>query len=122
MAQTASFQLAFLVRMDPKTKAYILTALRRIDRWSKDRRDALKDVKRGQLYPCAHCKKEYGKEHVYVDHIEPVSATQKETFCWNRHMDKLFVSKDKRQVLCKICHQEKTKRESDARKEMRKTP
>lgn len=73
----------------------------------------------GARYKCAHCKKAYGRTEIQVDHKEPVipvgisplHMTLKQVYerCW--------VELSKLQVLCKLCHQAKSKQENKERRD-----
>ena len=96
--------------MDNKTKGYIIAALRKIWRWSQERRKCLKEAKRRKRYQCAKCKKYYLK--VQVDHIVPIGGFKND---WNAFIDKLFCSVDNLQSICKKCHSKKTNKERTRR-------
>jgi len=79
--------------------------------------EALKDAKRtvsGQRhrieYQCALCKEWYKTKEVEVDHIEEVGSL-KDYKDLPLFVERLFVPKNKLQVLCRGCHKEKTQRE-----------
>lgn len=61
-------------------------------------------------FKCKKCKKYYKAKDVSVDHITPAGSLSKwedvAGFC-----QRLFVGPDKLQVLCKACHDKKTKQE-----------
>lgn len=82
------------------------------------------------MYLCAGYKKrahkvpasiKVGKKRVnniQVDHVIPVIGP--EGFVdWNTFIDRLFTTKDNFQVLCKACHDAKTKDEKELRNELR---
>lgn len=59
---------------------------------------------------CAKCKKYYPVSNVEVDHLVPAgSLTSYEDLI--PFIDRMFVPKNKLQVLCKQCHQKKTNEE-----------
>lgn len=64
-------------------------------------------VERGK-YKCAHCGGIFGPKFIDLDHIKPVISVQDGFIDWNTYIDRLFVSKDGYQVLCKTCHKQKT--------------
>lgn len=70
-------------------------------------------VRRG-VYKCAGWKRRWHhvrwKDGVYVDHIEPVIGSEgfKD---WNTVIKRMFVEREALQVLCKDCHDRKTKDE-----------
>jgi len=71
-------------------------------------------VRRG-VYKCNGCKKNVratkdGKNNIFVDHIEPV--VPKEGWSdWDSYIERLFCEEDNLQVLCKTCHDRKSKKE-----------
>lgn len=70
-----------------------------------------KNKKSGRLakhYKCAICSSEFTSTNVQVDHIVPIGKG----LDWNEFIEKLFCEKDNLQVLCKLCHKEKTKNEN----------
>ncbi len=54
--------------------------------------------------------------NVLVDHIHPVVDPRSGWVDWNTFIDRLFLEADGYQVLCKECHDLKTKHEREARK------
>lgn len=74
------------------------------------------------LFECAECKERHMGKNVQCDHIEPVIPLNIPA----KHMMlgvvcfRLFVKKDKLQVLCKPCHKLKSKEENRIRREWRK--
>jgi 5-methylcytosine-specific restriction endonuclease McrA len=76
------------------------------------------NIKSGRLakhYTCAHCKEEYPSKDVEVDHISPVVDVETGFIDWNTFIDRLFCPKENLQVLCKVCHRQKTKEERGVR-------
>lgn len=68
-----------------------------------------------QHFKCAKCKKDWPAKQVNVDHITP--AVGKEGFTsWDSFIDGLFCEKENLQVLCKLCHDKKSKSEREARR------
>lgn len=68
-------------------------------------------VDRG-LYLCNGCKTVVPltvdkKKNVFVDHIEPIGKFES----WDKVVEKMFCEQDNLQVLCKDCHDRKTKEE-----------
>lgn len=87
----------------PKLKSQYHSAIRRVWMWSRMRRLAVKRAtgEDGFIY-CEECEEMTPKAH--VDHIEPCGDIYSPGF-----FDRLNVSSDKLQVLCKKCHNAKTK-------------
>ena len=96
--------------MDKKTKTYIISALRRIWRWSKERHEVLRAAHLYKnTYKCAQCKNNFDRQHVKVDHIKPVVI--KKFWGWTEYIERLFCTELNLQVLCQNCHNVKSKRE-----------
>lgn len=76
-------------------------------------------VERGK-YLCADCKEVVPltvdkKKNVFVDHIEPIISPEEGFTTWDDVINKMFCEPDNLQVLCKECHDKKTKDERDRR-------
>jgi hypothetical protein len=69
-----------------------------------------------QHYKCAMCEQEYTQKDVQVDHIKPVIDPKKGFVSWDTYIDRMFCEGKNLQVLCKICHAEKTKIEKEISK------
>jgi len=69
-----------------------------------------------QHYLCAMCEQEYTQKDVQVDHIKPVIDPKKGFVSWDTYIDRMFCEGKNLQVLCKICHAEKTKLEKEISK------
>lgn len=93
--------------------------------WSKDpkRYEALKNAKKKYKgdnprqkfeYVCAHCKKGFKQNEVSVDHIIPCGSFLKREQL-GEWADRLFYGD--LQVLCKVCHNKKTKEDRDGQKD-----
>jgi len=52
-----------------------------------------------------------------VDHIEPVVDIKRGFVSWDEYIKRLLVEKKGLQVLCRDCHDKKTKEERGQRKE-----
>lgn len=53
-------------------------------------------------------------KNAIVDHIDPVIPPSGFT-SWDEVVDRMFVDEEGLQLLCRACHEEKTKRETDER-------
>lgn len=106
--------------LDSKTRSYIFGALRRIWRWSKDRKKALDDSRKGTLLYCSVCKKGFKRERVHVDHKEPVVDPNKGFETWDIYIARLFCDSSNLCILCKACHQRKTNAERKIRNDKKK--
>lgn len=110
----------------------IRAAIRQVwTRYSPERKEALYQAKRTKKqknkngetskrpdvsWICASCKEQFKGAQVQVDHIEPVGKTPifppaPEDTSWSTWLLRLFCVVDNLQVLCKECHQIKTKKE-----------
>lgn len=69
-----------------------------------------------QHYKCAMCEQEYTQKDVQVDHIKPVIDPKKGFVSWDTYIDRMFCEGKNLQVLCKVCHAEKTKLEKEISK------
>ena len=69
-------------------------------------------------YECAECHNQFPAKEVAVDHIDPVVAVTGFT-TWDEVIERMFVEKEGLQVLCKACHDAKTKEEKQQAKELR---
>tara|TARA_R110002012_G_scaffold23959_2_gene80821 strand:+ start:1164 stop:1487 length:324 start_codon:yes stop_codon:yes gene_type:complete len=86
------------------------------------------NVSRG-LYLCAECKQHVPtsirvggvrKNNIFVDHIKPIVDPLVGFVSWDEFVDRLFCEEDNLQVLCKECHDVKTKEERALRASVRK--
>jgi len=57
-------------------------------------------------------------KNAIVDHIDPVIPPSGFT-SWDEVVDRMFVDEEGLQLLCRACHEEKTKRETDERASQR---
>lgn len=117
---------------------FIKSALRSKSRRWKPTYDCLKDAyvgkeevtstnKRGVTstkaimhYRCAGCGKHFPAKQVAVDHINPVVPIGMDVPDWNIIINNLFCERENLQVLCKTCHDAKTKEENAERREAKK--
>jgi 5-methylcytosine-specific restriction endonuclease McrA len=85
------------------------------------------NIRRG-IYRCAGCKEEIPsslkvgrerKNNVHVDHIEPIINPATGWISWDDTISRMFCEKDNLQVLCTICHDEKTNKEKAIAKSRR---
>lgn len=114
---------------DAKWKSFIKNQLRSATRKWAPISDCLKNarVRRG-FYFCEGCKQEVtasiktgGKRtnNVYVDHIEPIVPVTG-WISWDSCIENMFCEEDNLQVLCKECHDKKSKEETALRSKYRK--
>jgi 5-methylcytosine-specific restriction endonuclease McrA len=95
-------------------------ALRRLWRFSPERRDFLEKVRFKQdgvwSVKCAHCWTFMRQNDAHVDHVIPVGTlpgSKKSTLddSWDKVIYNLFWKPDNLQILCKDCHRSKTNQE-----------
>ena len=111
-------------KSDAKLRGYIVSAMRRIWSWSRERSRAVSRAKVGRsMYQCEKCKviKKWSK-NFDVDHIKPIgpspySRNDKDLRGWDDWLNALFCSADNLQVLCKECHKGKTYKKTASKKE-----
>lgn len=60
------------------------------------------------------------KDGTKDDHINPIVSVETGFIDWNTYIDRMFCPKENWQVLCKSCHDIKTKKENEERKKWRK--
>lgn len=71
-------------------------------------------------YECAICNGQFPAKEIQVDHIHPVIDPSIGFISWDEVIRRMFCEADGYQVLCKMCHTEKTNAEKRIAKE-RKT-
>ena len=110
---------------EAKLKSFIKNQLRSATRKWAPISDCLSSarVKRG-FYECADCKehvpntvKEGGKrvKNIFVDHIEPIVPVTG-WVSWDSCIERMFCEISNLQLLCKACHDRKSKEETGQRK------
>lgn len=109
---------------EAKFKSFIKNQLRGATRKWAPISDCLRNarVKRG-YYLCAGCNKHVTAsikegarriKNVYVDHIQPIVPVTG-WISWDSCVERMFCEEDNLQVLCKACHDEKSKEEAAER-------
>lgn len=101
---------------EAKFNQFIRSALRAAwNRWPP-KYEALNDARRivtGKRhkyeYQCNTCKGWFKQKEVQVDHVEPVGTLTS----WDIFVARLFVAKEKLQILCYECHAIKTKKDNE---------
>ena len=115
--------------IDQKDFNRILAAIKRIFSQSSVRKRVLhkalsKQVgpRGGKMYNCKKCKKAFNTKGVQVDHIDPVCPIGVATMSmsWDLIMERLYCSESNLQVLCRKCHDLKSKKEAGLRAKARK--
>lgn len=99
-------------------RSFIISALRRAScRWAP-KYSARKDARVARnSYRCAACSALVGNKDAKVDHIRPVVDTAKGFTTWDEYIARMFVEKEGYQLLCRTCHDAKTKHERTLRKQ-----
>jgi 5-methylcytosine-specific restriction endonuclease McrA len=82
------------------------------------KKDGTPSKRKAVYYQCNKCKEWYRKKYISVDHIDPVIPVDKGFTSWDDFVERLFVSEDRLQVLCKTCHNKKTQEERKLRKKI----
>jgi hypothetical protein len=80
-----------------------------------------KTKRMSEHYLCASCNKEFPGKEVQCDHTSPVIDPEIGFVDWDTYIKRMFCSKDNLQILCTICHDEKTARERVIRHENKKS-
>ena len=80
-----------------------------------------KGVRGGKQYKCAICRKSFGLNKINVDHIEAVIPYDKtiNDLSYDELVERIFCDISNLQVLCKGCHDKKSKEERKLRKQYR---
>ena len=110
---------------EAKFQSFIKNQLRNATRKWAPISDCLKAArtKRG-FYECAGCKEDVPttklegrkrNKNVFVDHIEPIVPVTG-WVNWDSCIDRMFCEGDNLQLLCKNCHDDKSKEEAGQRK------
>ena len=104
--------------------------LRRASRFWKPITDTIKNARvRKGVYLCNGCKQEVGAsiviegkrvKNVYCDHINPVVDPVTGFTGWDSFVNNLYCESKNLQVLCKACHDQKSKDERMTRSNNKK--
>ena len=88
----------------------IVGALRKLWLYSKERYQVVKAARISPgKYQCNECKKLFPVKQIQVDHIQPIGVFVN----WDTYIERLFCPPQNLQVLCKLCHLQKTKETKD---------
>ena len=116
---------------EARYRSFIKSNLRKgSTRWAPAQ-DALKDAEVGRKinkktsrlamhYLCAHCKDEFPRKEVSIDHIAPVIPVDVPWPGWEVVIDRMFVEKEGFQILCDCCHTVKSNNETAQRAELKR--
>lgn len=75
---------------------------------------------------CADCKQQFSRKKIFVDHIMPIVDPLDGNILpsgkrdWNKQIDRMGVSSKGLQLLCKVCHNRKSKEENSIRRKIKK--
>lgn len=108
---------------------YLVAAFRKVWYWSPERRYALSAAKLGKdTWQCQTCLNKVVKEKYVtkkgrtrtrmtgsVDHIVPIGKQPRSWGEYNEYLAKTFCPASNLQVLCKVCHLEKSRLEGKVR-------
>ena len=72
------------------------------------------------FYTCAGCKEVLPRKGVSIDHIDPVVDPKKGWQGFDQYINRMFCNAAGFQILCKVCHDAKTKTESGVRAKTRR--
>ena len=72
------------------------------------------------FYRCKLCDYVFPRKLVSADHVRPVIDPARGFVDWNEYITRLFCSESGFQIVCKECHDEKTKREGKVRTRVRR--
>ena len=112
---------------DAKWRSWVVSLLRRGTMKFPPRNEALKAAKTGKKiniktgrmcehYKCSGCNLEFPSKEISMDHIHPIVDPYDGFVDWNTYMERMWVSVEKWQPLCKDCHDAKSKKERIQRK------
>ena len=95
--------------MSDHYKGFLSTRRIELPRYKKDGSRAKRDYVR---YQCDCCKEMTSGTNIDVDHIDPIGSF-KSLDDIERFIKKVYCSWDNLQILCDVCHQEKTNMDRD---------
>ena len=72
------------------------------------------------FYQCAGCKKGFSRKGVSLDHIRPVIDPKTGWRGFDEYVKRMFCDEGGFQVICKLCHNAKTKKENNVRSRVKK--
>lgn len=114
---------------EARFRSFISSNLRSASRkWAPIQIAVKKARKERGMYECASCKQVKSKTEIIdgkrvnncnVDHIDPIVDPEVGFRNWDEYIERMFVEEDKLQVLCHLCHEEKTNKERAIARERR---
>ena len=130
-----------ICKIDSQFKGRIKSALRKLTHSWKPKQEVRAEAKRAPAtFECAECnywcyegsskanldkliqdnpEAPIKQSKTKDDHIDPIVSVETGFVDWNTYIDRMFCPKENWQVLCKECHDIKTKEESALRKKYR---
>lgn len=108
-----------------RLNGYFIAFARRVFHWSPAYREVVQRSERGERgekrYLCGKCGALVERSEKQVDHIEPVIKVGAPwSGSWDEYRDRLFVDAGSLRVLCKPCHQSKSKKENETRRRIKR--
>jgi 5-methylcytosine-specific restriction endonuclease McrA len=105
--------------------SYITRALRRLfvywpARNEARRKASVRFIGQDEKQKCAMCKHLFTRKDTHVDHVLPVVDPARGVWSWDDYIERLFVLENRLQVLCKVCHNMKSKQENKERSRVRR--
>jgi 5-methylcytosine-specific restriction endonuclease McrA len=94
-------------------RRWLINQLRRISYKWPPRYTAFKKARVDKnAYKCQFCGKVFTSKEMKKDHIIPVIDPKKGFVDWNEFIKRLFCKESNFQILCKNCHNEKSREEN----------
>jgi hypothetical protein len=100
----------------------LTSALRKTWRNYPPRREAIlaaKDPRNPKHIICAECETSVHEKLCHCDHIVPVVGANG-FVSWDQKIERMFVAADGYQILCESCHENKTAKEREEKKLVRR--
>jgi 5-methylcytosine-specific restriction endonuclease McrA len=116
--------------MTPADFRKVIGFLKRAFSQSQHKKEVLADAqdpnkfgpRGGKMYKCGKCDGSFPMKDVQVDHVEPVIPLHTPALDMSTDviLSRLWCDKDNLMVLCKKCHDIKSKEENECRREFKK--
>jgi 5-methylcytosine-specific restriction endonuclease McrA len=105
---------------DKRFKTTLVSVLRRFSKFWQPKNNVLKKARLSRgVYQCSSCSKVVSNREIKIDHIEPVIPVTGFT-TWDDFINRLFCEESGLQAICEPCHAEKTSKENEIRKRLKK--
>lgn len=117
-AVIAGIRTAFK-RYSPNYEQVLLRSRKEYDKYNKDNSLSKKKM---VLYTCEICNNEFSSKEIEVDHIQPVIDIDKtrSDYTIQEIFDRINCDISNLQLICKKCHEDKTKKEKQDRKDQKR--